>query len=157
MEFQGTSNYKYRIVWNYAFTKVGYKFILMICIIIEIIVFSSIRFTLHLPGLYLVLVCLVNCCFGGFISLTSAYCNFVYGHRIGSKVFGICLITTGCATFAQFGLVLGLSPIITIDGVIYIVLGMAVVNFFIILFYKFQGPWENSLDHLGFLLPDKKE
>lgn len=109
----------------------------MICIIIEITVFSSIRFTLHLPGLYLILVCLVNCCFGGFISLTSAYCNFVFGHRIGSKIFGIYLITLGCATFAQFGLVLGLSPIITLDGVIYIVLGMSVLNFFIVMFYKF--------------------
>ena len=43
----------------------------------------------------------------------------------------------GGAAFIQFGLVLGLSPIITLDGVIYVVLGMTVVDFFIVLLYKF--------------------
>ena len=63
----------------------------------------------------------------------------------------------GGAAFIQFGLVLGLSPVITLDGVIYIVLGMTVVDFFIVLLYKFQGPWKNSLDHLGYCLVENKQ
>lgn len=69
-------------------------------------------------------------------------------------MFGFYIIMIGVGAFTQFGLVLVLTPVITLDGVIYIVLGMFVVDFFIVLLYKFQGPWKNSLGHLGYCLTE---
>lgn len=127
------------------FNHTGYKLIAIVCLSLQIMVFISIRFTVYVRVLYLIMVTLSGCCFAGFVAFTPAFCQIVYGPIVGSKVFSMYAIILGLSNFLQFGLVLGLAPLITLNGVIYIVLAMSIISFFIIILYRFEAPWRNPM------------
>ena len=89
MDFQGNILNKIRIVWGIVFKHTGYKFVIALNLIIQIVVYSTYRFTAYTPGLYLIFVFLIGCCFGGFTSVNPTYCQIVFGNKWGSKIFGI--------------------------------------------------------------------
>ena len=82
----------------------------------------------------------------------------MFGQRIGSRIYGFfwCVIATG--NWIQYFLVAYVSKDIGFNNVIYICLGFAVISFPILIFNNFQGPWKNSLEHMGwFIHLHKKE
>lgn len=50
-----------------------------------------------------------------------------------------------------------LSEMIGIDGIILICIGMNVINFIIIVSYRFSGPWKNDLKYFRFKALPKYE
>ena len=137
MDFQGNILNKIRIVWGIVFKHTGYKFVIALNLIIQIVVYSTYRFTAYTPGLYLIFVFLIGCCFGGFTSVNPTYCQIVFGNKWGSKIFGIYVISVSIANFVQYGFVVGLSPSITLNGVIYICLGLVTFALFLLAISNF--------------------
>lgn len=111
---------------------------------LQIIVYSSFRYAVHNPGAYLFLILINGICVGGNIAATPTYCQIVFGIKWGSKVFGLYIISLSIANFLQYGLLVGVAPIISLDGVIYICLGIVILALFILIITNFQGPWKNS-------------
>jgi hypothetical protein len=99
-------------------------------------------------------VFLANCCIGGYLVTAPTFAQVVFGHRIGSNIYGFFWCIIGTANFVQFAYVQGLSLSIGFDHVIYICLGMCIAALPFVIFSKFQGPWENSTAHLEFYKPD---
>ena len=156
MEYQGKIFNKVRIIWGIVFRYTGYKFVIALNLVIQIIVYSTYRFTAYTPGLYMLFVFLIGCCFGGFTSANPTYCQIVFGNKWGSKIFGIYVISVSIANFVQYGFVIGLSPHITLNGVIYICLGMVTFALFVLVFTNFEAPWKNPTDNLQYFIKTKK-
>ena len=137
MDFQGNLFNKIRIIWAIIFRHTGYKFVVAVNLIIQIIIYATFRFIPYTPGLYLVYVLLIGICFGGFTSVNPTYCQIVFGNKWGSKIFGIYVISVSIGNFIQYGFVVGLSPRITLDGVIYICLGLVSFALFLLVINNF--------------------
>ena len=139
-----------RILWGMLFKCTGFKFVTVLNLLVQITLYATFRFTVHIPGLYFLYVFLNSLCSGGFVSIIPSYCHIVFGVEYGSKIFGIFIIFLSLANFLQYGFVVGLSPLITLDGVIYICLGIVVFALILTVVTEFQGPWKNSTEHLNY-------
>ena len=106
-----------------------------------VIVCVTIRFTVHIEGLYMFIVFVMNCCVGGFQVTTPTVSQTIYGHRIGSQLYGFFWCCLALSNFISYLLVAYLSKQTGFDVVIYICLGMSMASIPIIIFTKFQGPW----------------
>lgn len=140
----------FRFFWNLLFNYTGYRFVITLNLIIQIIIFSIIKFTVVNSGAYLFLILLNGICIGGFLVSAPTFLQIVFGQVIGSNSYGIFWTAFGLSNFLQYGFVSGLSPIITFDGVIYICLGMSVIALAIVTFGNFVGPWNNPTTELGY-------
>lgn len=65
---------------------------------------------------------------------------------MGSKIYGIYALVLAVANAVQFAYVIGLTPLITFDGVIYLCLGKAFIAALLVIFSDFQGPWNNNIE-----------
>jgi hypothetical protein len=65
-------------------------------------------------------------------------------------VFGFFWEIWGLSNLLQYVFVSQVSNKITFNGIIYICLGMTVFSLILIIFGNFLGPWNNSLDQLGY-------
>ena len=61
------------------------------------------------------------------------------------------------ANLVSYAYVVGLSSIISFDGVIYIVLAMCCIAVPFVIIPSFQGHWGNNLHHMGFCSECRKE
>lgn len=139
-----------RFFWNVIFNYTGYRFVAAINLLTQIIIYSVIRFSVLIPGLYLFLIFLSGVCFGGFTVITPTFSQIVFGTTIGSKVYGIYAQVLAISNFVQFAYVLGLKKYLTFDGIIYLCLGKAIIAFFLVIIPSFEGPWKNPTEHLGY-------
>ena len=147
----------YRFFWNLLFSVTGYRTVILLNLFINIVVLSTIRFTLEIQGLYLFLVFLMNSCIGGFLVMTPTFAQIVFGQVTGSNIYGFYWCCFGVANFIQYAFVSQLSDDIGFDGVIYISLGMCVVAVPMVICGNFQGPWKNSIEELGYCIKCRKE
>ena len=76
--------------------------------------------------------------------------QIIYGQKIGSDFYGFYWTVFALSNLLQYAFVSGLTDKITFNGNIYIVLGMTALSLIVLIVYRFQGPWKNRLDHLGF-------
>ncbi len=134
-----------RIIWNIIFLKTGYKSVMIAIITISIIIFSTLRFTVNLKGIYMIEMILVNLCMGGLLVTTPTVVQIIFGQRTGENIYGFfwCVIAT--ANFIQYAYVSQLNQSIGFNNIIYICLGMTILAIPIVLFSGFQGPWMNSI------------
>jgi hypothetical protein len=95
------------------------------------------RFVAHVPALYFITVLLNGICLGGLTAISAIYCQVVFGRKWGSKVFGIYVNGMTISNFIQYGLVIGAAPHITLDGIIYICLGLVVFIFIVMVCTNF--------------------
>jgi hypothetical protein len=130
-----------RYLWNILFNKTGYKTTMLGILSLVIIVCVTIRFTVNMRGLYMFIVFVMNCCVGGFQVTTPTVSQTVYGHKIGSQLYGFFWCCLALSNSISYLFVANLSKKIGFDIIIYICLGMSVVSIPIIIFTKFQGPW----------------
>jgi hypothetical protein len=70
------------------FLHTGYRFVITLNLSIQIIVYTSIRFTVHSQEGYLFLIFMSNCCIGGFLVMTPTFLQLVFGERVGSNIYG---------------------------------------------------------------------
>lgn len=139
------------------FNKTGYRFIIVLNLSIQIIVFATLRFTVHTEGAYLFLILLNGCCMGGFLVATPTYLQIVFGQRVGSNIYGVFWEVFGLTNLLQYGFVSGVSSKITFDGIIYICLGMAVISLIIVIIADLEAPWKNPTDQLGYFINCSKK
>lgn len=142
----GCSRYiwlRYRFFWNLLFNYTGYRFVMILNLVIQIIIFSIIRFTVTNSGAYLFLILLNGICMGGILVGAPTFLQIVFGQVTGSNSYGIFWEVFGLSNLLQFGFVSGLSSKITFDGIIYICLGMSIISLLFVIFGNFQGPWKN--------------
>lgn len=148
----GIGNGCSRILWNYLFSKTGYKTTLLTIFGLAILVYSTIRFTVHHKGLYLLEIFIINCCLGGFLVSTPTSALCLYGPTTGANIYGILWDIFGFSNLLGYIFVSQLSKSIGFDNVIYVCLGMSILALPIVVFTKFQGPWENDTSQLEFLV-----
>lgn len=132
-----------RFFWSLFYSKTGFKTALLTIMLIQIIIFSTIRFTTSLPGAYTFEIFLSNCCIGGYLVATPTATQNIYGEATGANIYGIYWCNFALANFLGYIYVSNLTKVIGFDNVIYICLGMTVIVIPFIIFTKFQGPWEN--------------
>lgn len=137
--------YIFRPFWNLLLQHTGYKFIIVLNFIIQIIIFATIRFTVSIEGLFLFYIFMSNVCIGGLLGTTPTLLHLIFGVKVGSSAYAVYWQVFATSNFIQYGFVSGLSSIITFDGIIYICLGMTSFAMLFILFGNFQAPWKNSL------------
>lgn len=77
-----------RFFWNIFFLKTGYKTVLLTVLGISIAVYSTIRFTVHIPGAYMVEILLINTCIGGLLVSTPTVIQVIFGQRVGEYIYG---------------------------------------------------------------------
>lgn len=68
-----------RFFWSLYYSKTGLKTVLLTIMLIQIIVFSTIRFTAFIPGAYTFEIFLSNCCIGGYLVATPTATQNIYG------------------------------------------------------------------------------
>lgn len=132
-----------RLIWNIFFSKTGYKTVMLCVMIISIIVFSTIRFTVDKKAGYLIEVFLLNVCIGAYLVTTPTVVQAVFGQRTGSNIYGFYWIMFSLANFIQYAFVISLKNTIGFTNIIYICLGMCVLAVILLVSTTFQGPWKN--------------
>lgn len=110
---------------------------MLLNLVIQVVIYAILRFTINTLGVYLLLVFLVNCCLGGILVLTPTFLQIVFGERVGPNIYGFFWEIFGLANLIQFAFVSGLSSKITFDGIIYICLGMTALSGIILIFANF--------------------
>lgn len=145
-----------RFLWNILFLKTGYKFVLTCMIIIKVAVYSTIRFTVDSKPAYMTEFLFSNLALGGFMVTSTTGVHAIFGVKIGSKVNGFFWCSIALGNWIAYLMVSNLSQRIGFDNIFYICLGLTLVNLPIVIFYNFQGPWNNQLTNLGWC-PLRKE
>lgn len=110
---------------------------LFLNLVIQLIVYSILRFTVYTVGVYLFLLFLNGCCLGGFLVLTPTFLQIVFGEVVGPNIYGFFWEIFGLANLVQYAYVSGLSNKITFNNVIYICLGMSVFSLILVIFGNF--------------------
>lgn len=77
-----------RFVWNMFFLKTGYKTVMLVILGASITVYSTIRFTVNIPGAYFIEVLIINFCIGGLLVSTPTVAQVIFGQRTGSNIYG---------------------------------------------------------------------
>ena len=70
------------------FNYTGYKTVLSTNLMIQIVVYAIIRFTVINSGAYLFLVFLINCCLGGMLVMGPTVSQVIFGQKMGSNIYG---------------------------------------------------------------------
>ncbi len=141
-----------RFLWNLFFSKTGFKTVCLVILSICAFVLSTIRFTTSLKEIYLIEVFLINSCLGGLFVLTPTAAICIYGSKTGTNIYGIYWSVFSLANLFGYFYVSQLSKLIGFDGTIYVCLGMVLCAFPLVIFNKFQGPWENDTAHLEYII-----
>jgi sugar phosphate permease len=68
-----------RFVWSLIFNCTGYKFVALTNLLIQAVIFITLKFSVNVPGVYFLLIFLANCCFGGFAVITPTFSQLVFG------------------------------------------------------------------------------
>ena len=126
-----------RMFWNLLFKNTGYKTVLSVNLIIQIIVYATIRFTVINGGAYLFAVFMINACLGGILVMGPTVAQIIFGQKMGSDIYGFYWEVLSLSNLLQYGFVAGLSGRIEFNGVIYICLAMKVVALFLLNFFNF--------------------
>jgi hypothetical protein len=151
MDFRGMKYIIFdRFFWNLLFNHTGYRFVMVLNTLLQIIIFVALRFTVVSIGGYLFCIFLAGCCMGGYLVMTPTVLQSILGQSIGSNIYGFFWEIFGLANLIQFAYVSGLSKSITFNGIIYICLGMTVFAGLLIVFGNFQAPWNNPQDQMGY-------
>jgi hypothetical protein len=117
---------------------------------IQLVLFSTIRFVIFSPGLFMLYIFLSNFCIGGFLGTTTTLLQLVFGVKVGSAAYGVFWFVFSTSNFIQYIFVSSVASKITFDGIIYICLGMSVVALLFVIFGNFQAPWRNCPKYLGY-------
>lgn len=132
-----------RFFWNLFFSKTGYKTVLLTILALSILVYSTIRFTVHYKEIYLIEIFCINCCIGGLLVTTPTLTQVLYGQETGSNIYGFYWEVIAIGNFLGYVYVAYLSKTIGFDNVIYVCLGMVILAVPIVILTKFEGPWKN--------------
>lgn len=85
-----------------------------------------------------------NCTLGGLLVIAPTFSAVVFGKEVGAKIFGMFWCSFALGNFLQYVYLVTLEPNLTLNGIIYVCLGMNVLNVVIILVYNFEAKWEND-------------
>jgi len=150
--FGGIGNGCSRFFWNLLFSKTGLKTVLLTVFTLSMIVFSTIRFTVEIKKAYLFEIFVIECCLGGLMVSTPTGLQSIYGPAIGSKIYGLYWETFSFSYLLAWIFVSQLTNKIGFNNIIYICLFMMALAFPVVVFLKFQGPWENDTTQLEFFV-----
>ena len=139
MDVRGNYIYIFRFFWNLLFSRTGYRFVASLNMLIQIVIFSTIRFAVENTSAYMFLILLNGICMGGMIVGAPTFVHVVFGQNVGSNAYGMFWNTFGLANLLQYGYVSGVTPKIGFDGIIYIWLGMSVVSLMTVKLSNFEG------------------
>ena len=99
----------------------------------------------------------MNSCLGGIFVITPTAALYIYGQQIGTNIYGIYWETFALSNFVGYLYVSQLSKVIGFDGIIYVCLGMVLIAIPLVLFTKFQGPWENPTINLEYMVDNERK
>lgn len=148
----GVGNGCSRFLWNVLFSKTGFKTVILASTVLCTIVLVTIRFSVISRGGYMFEIFLLNCVLGGYMVGTPTGLQSIYGHNIGSQIYSIYWETFSIGDLIAWVYGSQLTNKIGFNNIIYIVLGMLCLAYPIIIFTKFQGPWENDTTQLEFFV-----
>lgn len=122
-----------RLFWGLISDKFAFKKVYGTILVIQMIEIITIRFISHYRIAYLLWVCVALLCEGGHFVTFPPLCLQVFGPEVGSKVYGFLLLICAAANLTQFGLNLGLRPLIGYDNEFYIYFGFTVFAFVLLM------------------------
>lgn len=82
--------------------------------------------------------------------MAPTYSAVMFGKDIGAQVFGVFWCSFAVGNFLQYTYLLTLESVLSLDGIIYVCLGMNVINVLIIILYGFKAPWGNDAKYFKF-------
>ena len=87
-----------RFMWGYLMDKFGFQILMLIITLIEIIISTSIYFSIYNSILYVICVLVVSACIGGHFAILSPQFNKTFGFVIGPELYGITASFIGLAS-----------------------------------------------------------
>jgi len=118
-----------RFFWGFLSDKFNFKKIYLTILIIQMVNIVTLRFISSIEIAYLLWVCSALLCEGGHFVIFPPLSLKVFGPNVGSKIYSILILVCSLSNLTQFGLNLGLRPLIGFENEFYIYLGMTTVAF----------------------------
>ena len=118
-----------RFFWGLLSDKFNFKKVYLTVLIIQLVNIATLRFISSIETAYLLWVCSALLCEGGNFVLFPPLSLKVFGPNVGSKIYSILILVCSFSNLTQFGLNLGLRPLIGFENEFYIYLGMTAVAF----------------------------
>lgn len=126
-----------RFLWNMCFNKIGYRKTLAIILTLNVLVFTTIRYTVHIRELYCFEIFLANSCLGGFLVLNITHSHIVFGIDVGSNLDLFYWSFFSFSNFIGYFYVSGLSDTIGFNNIFYICLAMNCSVYPLLYFFHF--------------------
>ena len=135
----------------------GFKVLMFIITSIEIIIASTLYFSVFSPILYIISILLISACIGGHFSILSPVFNKIFGLEKGPEMYGLTGNFIGIASIS--------GPIMTNfllkekeDFLVVFLVGgaLCVVKLVVLIFFKEEDKFEYSLT-AGLAKEDKNE
>ena len=87
-----------RFIWGYLMDKLGFTNLMIVITFLEIIISTSLYFTVKYPILYAICVLIVSSCLGGHFAILLPQFNKTFGFSVGPELYGITGIFIGIAS-----------------------------------------------------------
>ena len=144
----GIVNGLFRFVWGITLQKIGFKWLFVLAMIINIACFGFAPLAIHFYYAYLLIYMLSCCVIGGLMVVLPNLCLMVFGDRVGNQIYGYVWMFFTLSNFLQYFI----SLQFTTKFVYMMWFFMFTSSLALILasITRFQGPWLNSLNKLTF-------
>ena len=87
-------------MWGFLRDKLGFKILMIIITLIEIIISITIQFSVHNSFLYAISILAIAACIGGHFAILAPTFNKVFGLGLGPELYGITGIFIGIASIS---------------------------------------------------------
>lgn len=118
-----------RFMWGLITDRFPFKKIYMVILIIQMIEIATLRFISEYSIAYLLWVSVALLCEGGHFVIFPPLCLHVFGPKVGSRVYSLLIFVTALSSVTQFGINLGLRPLIGYENEFLVYLGFTIVAF----------------------------
>jgi MFS family permease len=138
------SNGLSRAMWGLLMDKFGFKKCYFVILVIQLslaVTFSSVSDN---NTLFLVWVCATMCVEGGQFSIFPAQSIKIFGHKVGSIMYGLIMNAFAFSNLAAFLIMNNLQPSIGWSGLWWIGFVFSVIALVISLFYKQEHNWKRK-------------
>eukprot|EP01015_Nassula_variabilis_P022184 TRINITY_DN403_c0_g1_i7.p1 TRINITY_DN403_c0_g1~~TRINITY_DN403_c0_g1_i7.p1 ORF type:complete len:499 (+),score=56.73 TRINITY_DN403_c0_g1_i7:70-1566(+) len=143
---QALSNGFSRAIWGLVLDKLGFKKVYQIILIAQLALMATINYVTTVDALFLIWVCATMGLEGGQFSIFPAFVMKLFGHKVGSVIYGIVFIAFALANLNSYLILNRELESIGWDGLWWIAFGYTVLAFTLLLFFKPEHQWSRKMD-----------
>ena len=90
-----------RFLWGWLMDIFGFKILMFLITVIEIIIAATLYYSVHSPAIYVISVLLIAACIGCHFSILSPCFNKIFGLEVGPEMYGLTGNFIGIASICE--------------------------------------------------------